>query len=329
MGIHFAKNRYGKLQVVLMLVVLMAIVSGPSDSSAGGVPGLDKKVPFSPGERFVYRGRWGVLRAGEVTLEVLPKETINGLETYHFTMITKTNDVVDLLYKIREHQDSYIDTNITHSILYKKRTESKHPRDVIVNFNWAKSEATYANFGEKTAPIHILPGTFDPLALFFILRLQDFRENSVIEIPVTDGNMNIGVKATVAKRETIMVEEKTYDTFAVTPDMERLENIVKKSDDPRLKIWFTADDKKIPVKIQSKVALFHSFLNWFRWRLEMLLVPHYSIRQEIFFCTTSTGVFNEKTSHFLGPFSLIYELDGLRESFAIRQDYGQIAMEGL
>jgi len=254
MGIQFTKNRYGKLQTLLMLVVVLAIVSGSLDSSAG-MPGLDKKVAFSPGERFVYRGRWGVLRAGEVTLEVLPKETINGLETYHFTMITKTNDVVDLLYKIRERQDSYIDANITHSILYKKKTESKHPRDIIVNFNWAKREATYANFGEKTAPIHILPGTFDPLALFFILRLQDFRENSVIEIPVTDGNMNIGVKATVAKRETITVEEKSYDTFAVTPDMERLENVVKKSDDPQLKIWFTADDKKIPVRIQSKVGI--------------------------------------------------------------------------
>lgn len=254
MSMVVTKGMYKRFQHSLMLALIFTTV--PSSLCIGSsMQGFDKNVPFSVGERLIYRGRWGVLPAGEVTLEVLPKETIDGMETYHFAMITKTNAAVDLLYKIRERQDSYIDANITHSILYKKRNESKHPRDIIVNFDWEKHEASYANFGEKMAPIHIVPGSFDPLALFFILRLQDLKENSVIEIPVTDGKKNIGVKATVTKREMIKVEEKTYDTFLVTPDMERLENIVKKSDDPQLKIWFAADNKKIPVKMQSKVGI--------------------------------------------------------------------------
>lgn len=177
----------------------------------------------------MYEGKWGHIPAGEITLEVLPKETIGGIEAYHFAMTTKTNTAVDLLYKIRERQDSFIDTDMTHSVLYKKRTESKHPRDVIVNFDWEKLEATHSNFGEKSPPIQILPGSFDPLALLFILRLQDLKENSVIEIPVTDGHMNYGVKATVSKRDIIEIQGKMYHAFEVTPDMERLENIVKKA----------------------------------------------------------------------------------------------------
>jgi hypothetical protein len=31
--------------------------------------------------------------------------------------------------------------------------------------------------------------------------------------------------------------------------------VIKKGDVPQLKIWFTADDKRIPVKIQSKVKV--------------------------------------------------------------------------
>ena len=84
------------------------------------------------------------------------------------------------------------------------------------------------NFGEKSPPIHILPGSFDPLALLYILRLQDLKENSVIEIPVTDGDTNYRVKATVGKRDTIEIQGKMYPAFEVTPDMERLENVVKK-----------------------------------------------------------------------------------------------------
>ena len=239
-----------------IMIIALGLAMAPALSCAGsGIEVFKREVPFHPGERLLYRAKWGVLPAGEVTLEVLPKETIEGVETYHFAMIMKTNAAVDLLYKIRERQDSYIDTDITHSILYKKRAEGKHPRDVIINFNWEKREAFYSNFGRNTAPIKILPGSFDPLALFFILRLHSFKESSVIEIPITDGKKNVGLKATIAKREIIKIGAKVYDTFAVIPGMESLENVVKKSDDPQLKIWFTADDRKVPVKIQSKVGV--------------------------------------------------------------------------
>ena len=235
-----------------MLVALTLIHSSAVGGSASGVDG---KIPFHPGEKLTYEGTWGPIPAGEVTLEVLPKETIDGIETYHFAMTTKTNAAVDLLYKIRERQDSFVDTDMTHSIMYKKRTENKHPRDVIVNFDWNKLEATRTNFGEKSPPIHILPGTFDPLALIYILRLQDLKENMVIEIPVTDGNKNYAVKATVGKRDTIEIQGKVYPALAVTPDMEKLENVVKKSENPQLKIWYTADAQKVPLRINSKVGI--------------------------------------------------------------------------
>jgi hypothetical protein len=227
----------------------------PAFLISGSASAMDIKVPFYPGEKLTYEGRWGLIPAGDVTLEVLPKEIINGVETYHFAMTTRTNAVVDLLYKIRERQDSYVDTDMTHSVLYKIRTESKHPRDVVINFNWEKLEATYVNFGIASPTIHILPGTFDPLALFFILRLQDLNKNAVIEIPITDGKTNFRVKATVGEKAVIEIKGKKYNSIEVTPDMERLENIVKKSDNPQLRVWFSADEKKIPLKIQSKVGI--------------------------------------------------------------------------
>jgi len=216
---------------------------------------MERKIPFSPGEKLMYEGRWGIIPAGEVTLEVLPRETIQGVEAYHFAMTTKTNAAVDLLYKIRERQDSYVAADMSRSILYKKRTESKHPRDVVANFDWDKSKATYTNVGQSAAPVHIVPGTFDPLALFYILRLQNLTENSVIEIPITDGSANYRVKATIGKRGFIEIEGKKYPSIEVAPDKERLDGIVKKSENPQLKIWFSADGNKIPLKIQSQVGI--------------------------------------------------------------------------
>jgi hypothetical protein len=222
-----------------------------------GIAAAGEAFPFRPGEKLTYRAQWGVIPAGEVTIEVLPIEFVQGTRAYHFRMVTKTNEAVDLVYKVRERQDSYISADMIHSILYTKKAEGKYPRDIVITFDWNKLEATRSNFGEKMAPIHIPSGSFDPLALFFVIRLQDLKKNPVLEIPITEGDRNIRVRAMVEQRETIVIEGKSYDTFKVTPDMALLEeeNVVKKSDEPQLEIWFTADDKRIPVKIQSKVKI--------------------------------------------------------------------------
>ncbi|MFZ2394767.1 MAG: DUF3108 domain-containing protein [Smithella sp.] len=220
----------------------------------------DKVIPFHVGEKLKYNGRWGIIPAGELTLEVLPKEILNGVESYHFVMTTKTSKVVDLVYKIRERQDSYVDSGMTRSVFYKKKTESEHPRDENIKFDWENLKATYTNFGETRRPINISPGTVDPLSLFYVLRYQSLKENSEIIIPMTDGNLNIEVRAMVGKRSKVEIGEKTYDTIEITPNMNMLDKldkdkVVKKSDNPQLKIWVTADEKKIPIKIRTKVGI--------------------------------------------------------------------------
>ena len=216
-----------------------------------------KDFPFHPGERLTYRAKWGFIEAGELTLEVLPMTTVDGVMAYHFVMTTKTNSTVDHIYKVRERQESFCDAGMTHSLLYKKVSEGEHPRNVVVNFYWDKLEATRSNFGEKMAPVGIVPRTFDTVSLYYIIRTREIREDSSIEIPISEGDNLIMVKATVAKREAIKIDDKVYDTYEVIPDMQNLEaqKVIKKGQVPELMIWFTADERMIPAKIQSKVKI--------------------------------------------------------------------------
>jgi hypothetical protein len=246
-------GNHARCLVFVLILALFSLLSPPIVTTSASA----KPFPFHPGEKLTYQATWGFIPAGELTMEVLPIETIDNIKAYHFAMIMKTSPTIDHIYKVRERQDSYCDIGMTHSILYKKVSEGEHPRDVVVNFYWDKLEATRSNFGEKMAPVHIVPGTFDTVSLYYIIRLKDIKENSLIEIPISEGDNNIIVKARVTKREMIKIDEKMYDTFEVIPDMEKLESqhVVKKGDVPELIIWFTADDKKIPVKIQSKVKV--------------------------------------------------------------------------
>jgi hypothetical protein len=89
----------------------------------------------------------------------------------------------------------------------------------------------------------------------FVIRLHTLKEGEGLEIPVTDGKKLIATNARVDRREKVVIDGKPYDTYLVIPEMERLDKVFEKEREPDMKIWFTADEKKLPVKIQTKVAV--------------------------------------------------------------------------
>lgn len=99
-------------------------------------------------------------------------------------------------------------------------------RGVVVNFHWREKESQYSNFGEKIGPISILPGSFDPLSVFYAFRLQDLKEDLVIERAVTDGKKCVIGRAKVIKREKIKVINGIYDTYLVEPDLEHIGGVL-------------------------------------------------------------------------------------------------------
>jgi hypothetical protein len=234
--------------LTLLLALIVFTLTGLFVST-----GAARELPFSAGEKFVYKAKWGFVDAGEAVIETLPYESINGKKVLHFAMTTNTSETVDRIYKSKQRQDSYVDSNFTHSVQYQKRSMGSHPREVVVYFDWKLHQAVYVNFGEPERPVSLVPGTFDPLSMFFVIRMGELKEGKVIEIPITDGKKFIAVKALVSGRERITVNDREYDTYVVVPNFDLSKAFDKNQ--PDLKIWFTADKKRIPVKIQSKMKI--------------------------------------------------------------------------
>lgn len=244
----------GQVLLPRVLAAFLVMVFAVSFSLCS-VKAETKGAPFRPGEKFIYRASWGVVTAGDAVIEVLPYNTYKGFRTYHFMMETRTNAALDLIYKIRERQDSYPDVQMSRTLYYSKKATGEHPRDVVVTFDWEKMTATYTSFGQAEKPVSIRTGTFDPLSLFFVVRLHTLKEGNVLEIPVTDGKKMIATKARVDRREKLVIDGKTYDTYLIIPEMERLDKVFGKEREPDMKLWYTADEKKLPVKIQTKMGV--------------------------------------------------------------------------
>ena len=62
-------------------------------------------------------------------------------------------------------------------------------------------------------------------------------------------------RARIKKRESLTVAHGTYDIFLVEPELQHIGGVFQKSKDVKLKIWVTADARRIPIKITSKVVV--------------------------------------------------------------------------
>ena len=215
----------------------------------------DIKIPFKPGEKFTFDVRWEFIKAGSAELRILPFKEVNGEKVFRFHMTAKTTKFIDTFYKIRDTYESFTTIDMGHSIHYRKKKEGHRKKDATVKFDWVKQEALYVSGNEKWVPIPIMPGSFDPLSIYYAFRLYDLKVGKEIAVPITDGKKCVEGTARVIKREKIKIEMGEFDSFLVEPETKDIGGVFAKSKDARILIWVTADKKKIPLKFKSKVIV--------------------------------------------------------------------------
>jgi len=240
--------------LVLLIAFLLALTITPQ-CRADMSP--DKQgLPFKPGEKLVYQLRWGIIPAGEAVLEVLPNEKIGDKNSLHFRLSATSNSFVDTFYKVRDSIDSYTDLEVNKSFKYrKKQQEGRTNRDVTVRFDLENLEAHYTDRDTVHDPIPILPGTIDPLAALYYIRKSDMQGGKEISRPITDGKKNVIGLARIIKRESVTIRDIKYKTVLIEPDLKDVGGVFEKSKDSKIRLWITDDERRLLVKIQSKVIV--------------------------------------------------------------------------
>ena len=217
------------------------------------------QVPFAPGEKLIYNLRWGFIDVGTATSEVRQVTDLDGVEAYHFVMTAHSNSFLDAFYKVRDTIEAWAETNMSRSLLYhKNQHEGRHRRQEVVRFKWQGEEGValyHEALSGRKERTPLMPGSLDPLSAFFYVRTQPLREGVVVKRPITDGKKNVWGRATVVGRETIKIDDRTYDTWVVVPDLEHVGGVFKKSKDATIRIWITADERQMLIKLASKVVV--------------------------------------------------------------------------
>ena len=213
--------------------------------------------PFQSGERLTFVLKWTIIPAGEAVLTVMPREAAAGQpNARHFQLTARSNAFVDAFYMVRDRIDAWAGSDGRQSLLYRQQQhEGRTRRDITVIFDWETMTARYTNKGQAREPLAITAGTLDPLSIFYWFRALDLSVGKDIQRPVTDGKKHIMGKARVIRRERVKVPAGTFDAFLVEPDLTHVGGVFEKSPDAKIALWVSADRRRLPLKLKSKVIV--------------------------------------------------------------------------
>jgi hypothetical protein len=219
----------------------------PPDSFATLAPVF---VPFGAGEKLVFSVQYGLVTAGEATLEVRNLAAIGGRPAYRIISDARTNDFFSKFFSVRDRYESYMDTTALHSLRYEKHLrEGKFKRDDAVDFDQAGHRAVYK---DKTVPIP--PRTQDVLSALYYVRTLPLQVGQSIALANHTDGKNYPLIVKVLGREHVKVDAGEFDCIIVEPIL-RGPGVFTQSG--RLTVWLTDDRRRMPVLMKSKVVIGH------------------------------------------------------------------------
>lgn len=261
-------NTAGRLVCLFAICVLVVLVLGqidgfrghlnafppPSESEDRQLEGFELVnlfpgvVPFGEGEYFLFAIQYGLIYAGDATLEIRNIATLDSAAAYHIISNARTSKAFDLIFKVRDRHESFMDYDNLISLRFKKHVrEGKFRRDEEVTFDQQRHIAIYV---DKEVPIP--PNTQDFLSALYYVRTLPLEVGQAIQMANHTGGKNYPIYVKVLRKEQVTVPAGEFDCLVLEPVLQTPGIFEHKG---KLTIWLTDDTVKMPVLLRSKVVV--------------------------------------------------------------------------
>jgi len=257
---HLTGNALLRAVVVAVLCVLFqvrfspggtALALGAEDPALDGfqlVHRFPEAVPFGEGETCTFAIQYGLIYAGDATLEIRNIAIIDSVRSYHIISTARTNRAFDLIFKVRDRVESFMDYDNLFSLRFEKHLrEGKFKRDEEVQFDQKNHIAIYAD-----KKIQIPPSTQDFLSALYYFRTLSMDTGEAIALANHTDGKNYPIYVKVIGKERVTVPAGTFDCIVVEPVLQTSSIFEHKG---KLTIWLTDDTVKMPVLMRSKVVI--------------------------------------------------------------------------
>ena len=216
----------------------------PKENRGASVPGWAK----SP-EELVYRVDFIGITMGYARFRYDGKVTIAGKAAYHLNVRAWTSGILSYIYPINDTIDYFLDAETLAPI----RQEFTHPereKDDVALYDQETGKITYRyrNSGKIRKQVTTVPPVYDPVSLAYYFRWKDLGvENRPRNM--YGGRKLYQISSRILGNERIRTQRGEVDTITVLPVIRR---DGKPDDKGDLKIWFSNDERRVPVRLYAK-----------------------------------------------------------------------------
>lgn len=209
---------------------------------------------FQDGEFLKYKFAYGIMNAGEATLEVKKvKKKIQNRDILHIIGRGYSISAFDWFFKVRDKYETYLDEEGIFPWLFVRRIEEggyKKEQD----YKFFQNEEKVEHVQKKEE--HKVPhGVQDMISSFYYARTIDYskaKKDDVFEFEsFVDGEL-YPIKIKFAGIKTIKIDAGKFECMVFHPVVQ--EGRVFKNDDD-LTVYITNDENKIPILARAKVLV--------------------------------------------------------------------------
>ena len=229
------------LLLASLLLAALPMTASPALSASGRVP-----------EKLVFSLSWTGIPVGIATQEIVDEG-----EVRRIVSTARSNDWLSTFFPVDDRTESILEKSgpfpgkpRTFKMLFK---EGSRVRDREISFNAAGRTAHYHDRKNgKQLSIALEPDTFDIYSSFYYVRHQPLEPGKSLYINVLDSKKLHRIEVRVLQRERITVPAGDFNTIKIEPMVKPVGVFEGKRG---AYIWLTDDERRIPVKAQTKVTV--------------------------------------------------------------------------
>jgi hypothetical protein len=239
-----------------IIITLLGIIT----AGLQWLPAQDQ--PYMPGERVSYQIRYGPVGSGQASLEI-KEGYYKGIPVWHAVVSGQTTGLADILYKVRDTYESYIDPTTDLPVFtIRNIQEGRYRKYNEVGFDQASRPDSTLVFSDLTGNHTAPKGLLDIVSCFYWFRKYYLAEADSLVPGETYKMMTwfadelYPIILKYKGKEIIKTKNGRIECYRFHPVTE-VGRVFKTEED--MAMWFSADENFLPVKIRFDifVGAFH------------------------------------------------------------------------
>lgn len=221
-----------------MKLLLSAILAATVLTTSA--PALEET--YAKGETLDYTVTWMKLTGGTARMTIAPL----GDDRYRITSVAKSSGSLSRLYKIRDEIETTVARSDFSTVRYVKNLDERGDKMKEVT---VIEDGVATRTRKKVRKMAVPRPVLDPISVIYRVRSLDLTPGKTYELTLYADLKLYTVHAHVIRREVVVTPAGTFNAVLVEPEM--MSGGVAREE--QLFIWYTDDDRRLPVKIRTEV----------------------------------------------------------------------------